>query len=54
MQAFIVYQPTPGQNFPKPLFTVYARSLEAARALVAAMIAGKTIILPVSRDGAGR
>ncbi|UQR67640.1 hypothetical protein LRP30_21370 [Bradyrhizobium sp. C-145] len=54
MQPFIVYQTTPDHNFPKPIFTVYARSLEAARAVVAAMVAGKTIVLPISRDGAGR
>ncbi len=54
MQPFIVYQTIPGQHFPKPVFTVYARSLEAAREIVAAMIAGKIIVLPVSRDGARR
>jgi hypothetical protein len=53
-KPFTVYQPTPGQN-PKPLFTVYAYSLEAARALVSAKVAGETIILgPVSLDGASR
>jgi len=49
-QPFTVYQPTPGQ--PKPLFTVYAYSLEQARALVAAKVAGETIV--VALDGASR
>jgi hypothetical protein len=53
-QPFTVYQPTPGQTFPKPLFTAYAYSLEQARALVAAKIAGETIVLPISLDGASR
>ena len=43
----------PGQN-PTPLFVIYARSIEAARAVAAAMIAGETIVLPVTREGAGR
>jgi hypothetical protein len=38
----------------KPLFTVYAYSLEQARALVAAKVAGETIVLPVSLSGASR
>jgi hypothetical protein len=38
----------------KPIFTVYARSIEQARAIVAARIAGETIVLPVSFDGARR
>ena len=47
----------PGQNFPRFLFTVHARSLEQARAsLVAAKrIAGETIVVgPVSLDGASQ
>ena len=53
-KPFTVLQPIPGQN-PKPLFTVYAYSLDQARALVAAKVAGETIIVgPVSRDGAAR
>ena len=39
-KPFTVDQPVPGQN-PKPLFTVHAYSLEQARALVAAKVAGE-------------
>ena len=52
-KPFTVFQQIPGQS-PQPLFVIHARSLAAARAVVAAMIAGKTIVLPVSRDGAAR
>jgi hypothetical protein len=39
----------------KPIFTVYARSIEQARAIVAAKVAGETIVVgPVSRDGASQ
>ncbi len=49
-KPFTVFQPIPGQNFAKPLFIVYAYSLEQARALVAARVAGETIVVgPVSR-----
>ena len=34
----------------KPLFTVHAYSLEQARALVAARVAGETIVVAVSQD----
>jgi len=51
-KPFTVYQPMPGQN-PKPLFTVHAYSLAQARAIVAAKVAGETIVLPVS-SGAAR
>jgi hypothetical protein len=50
-KPFTVLQPIPGQT-PKPLFIVHAYSLEQARALVAAKIAGKTIV--VALDGARR
>jgi hypothetical protein len=50
-KPFHVLRPIPGQN-PKPLFTVYAYSIEQARALVAAKVAGETIV--VALDGAGR
>jgi hypothetical protein len=54
-KPFTVYQPIPGQTSPQPLFIVHAYSLEQARALVAAKVAGETIIVdPVSRDGASR
>ncbi|MGX9426415.1 MULTISPECIES: hypothetical protein [Bradyrhizobium] len=44
----------PAQN-PQPLFTVYAYSLEQARALVAAKVPGETIVVgPVSLDGASQ
>ena len=36
----------------KPLFTIHAYSLEQARALVAAKVAGETIVVAVTRDGA--
>ncbi|MEY9415110.1 hypothetical protein ABIF69_001552 [Bradyrhizobium japonicum] len=59
-QPFIVIQNG------KPLFTVYAYTLAQARALVAAKVAGETIVVgqirhrvgfaagPVTRDGASR
>ena len=46
-KPFTVYQPIPGQN-PKPLFTVHAYSLAQARAIVAAKVAGETIVVAVS------
>jgi hypothetical protein len=53
-KPFTVFQPIPGQN-PKPLFTVHAYSLAQARAIVAAKVAGETIVVgPVSHDGARR
>jgi hypothetical protein len=53
-KPFTVYQPVPGQTSPKPLFTVYAYSLEQARTLVAAMVVGEAIVVgPVSLE-AGR
>lgn len=46
-QPFVVIQNA------KPIFTVHAYSLEQARALVAAKIAGETIVLgPLLRNGA--
>ena len=48
-KPFTVFQPVPGQN-PKPLFTVHAYSLEQARALVAAKVAGETIVVAPSRS----
>jgi hypothetical protein len=47
-QPFVVIQNA------KPIFTVYARSIEQARAIVAAKVAGETIVLPVSLDGASQ
>lgn len=52
-KPFTVYQPIPGQN-PKPLFTIHAYSLAQARALVAAKVAGETIVVAVSLDGASQ
>jgi hypothetical protein len=53
-QPFTVYQTIPGQN-AKPIFTVYAYSIEQARAIVAERVAGETIVVgPVSLDGARR
>jgi hypothetical protein len=43
------FQPIPGQN-PKQLFTVHAYSLEQARALVAAKVAGETIVRRSNRS----
>jgi hypothetical protein len=54
-KPFTVYQPVPGQTSPKLLFTVFAYSIEAARAIVAAKVAGETIVVgPVARNGANR
>jgi hypothetical protein len=56
-KPFTVFQPIPGQNFPKPLFVIHAYSLEQARALVAAKVAGETIsprsksVIPDTRNG---
>jgi len=62
-KPFTVYQPVPGQN-PKPLFVIHAYSIEQARAVVAAKVAGETIVvaaaprrtspLSVVLDGASR
>lgn len=39
----------------KPIFTIHAYSLEQARAIIAAKVAGETVIVgPASRDGAAR
>ncbi len=43
-KPFTVFQPVPGQN-GKPLFIVHAYSIEQARALVAAKVAGETIVV---------
>jgi hypothetical protein len=52
---FTVFKTGPGQNFPKPLFVIHAYSLEQARAIVAAKVAGETIVVgPLSRDGAAQ
>jgi hypothetical protein len=51
-QAMRSPKPIPGQH-AKPPFTVYAYS-EQAREIVAAMIAGATVVVAVSLDGAGR
>jgi hypothetical protein len=48
-----VLQSVPGQN-PKPLFTVHAYSLEQARAIAAAKVAGETIVVAVTCAGASR
>ena len=59
-KPYTVLQPVPGQS-PKPLFISHAYSLEQARALVAAKVAGETIVVAVSLrllsvalDGASR
>ena len=38
----------------RPLFTVHAYSAEQARAIVAATVAGETIVVAVTRDGAAQ
>jgi hypothetical protein len=38
----------------KPLFTVHAYSAEQARVVVAAKVAGETIVVAVSQSGASR
>jgi hypothetical protein len=43
-KPFTVFQPIPGQN-PKPLFTVHTYSIAQARAIVAAKVAGETIVV---------
>jgi hypothetical protein len=54
-KPFTVFQPIHGQNFPQPLFVIHAYSLAQARALVAAKVAGETIVVgPVSLDGASQ
>jgi len=47
-QPFVVIQNA------KPLFTVYAYSLEQAAGIVAAKVAGETIVLPISLSGASQ
>jgi hypothetical protein len=48
-KPFTVFQPVPGQS-PKLLVVIHAYSLAQARALVAAKVAGETVVTPV--DGA--
>jgi hypothetical protein len=43
-----VPSPSPSSRTASPLFTVHAYSLEQARALVAAKVAGETIVVAVS------
>jgi hypothetical protein len=38
----------------KPIFTVYAYTEQQVRALVAAKVAGETIVIAVALDGASR
>jgi hypothetical protein len=45
-KPFVVLQPVAGET--KPLFTVHAYSIEQARAIVAAKVAGETIVVAVS------
>ena len=52
-KPFTVFQPVPGQT-PRPLFIVHAYSIEQARALVAAKVAGETIVVGPVTDGASR
>jgi len=47
MKAFTVFRPVAGQNFPTFLFVVRARSLAAAKALVASKVAGETLVFQV-------
>jgi hypothetical protein len=50
-KPFAVLQPVPGQS-AKPLFIVHARSVQAARAVAVAMVAGEVIV--VALDGASQ
>jgi hypothetical protein len=50
-KPFAVLQTSPGQS-PKPLWTVHAYSIEQARQIAAAKVAGRIIVVPVK--GAGR
>jgi hypothetical protein len=52
-KPFTVFQRIPGET-PKPLFVIHAYSLEQARALVAAKVAGAVIVVAVSQSGASR
>ncbi|MCP1831485.1 MULTISPECIES: hypothetical protein [unclassified Bradyrhizobium] len=45
-KPFAVFRTAPGQR-RKPLFTVHAYTLEAARQIAAARVAGETIVVPV-------
>ncbi|MBR0870049.1 hypothetical protein JQ633_06750 [Bradyrhizobium tropiciagri] len=51
-KPFTVYQPVPGQT-AKPLFTVHAYTIEQARAVAAAKVAGETIVV-AAPEGATR
>ncbi|UGY28159.1 hypothetical protein HU675_0016140 [Bradyrhizobium septentrionale] len=55
-QAMPNPQPQPFTVFQngKPLFTVHAYSIEQARALVAAKVAGETIVVAIKRNGAAQ
>ena len=54
-KPFMLFRPSPARP-AKPLFTVHACSLEQARAIVAAKVAGETIVIaPLSHvDGGSR
>ena len=53
-KPFMLFGRSPARP-AKPLFTVHAYSLEQARAIVAAKVAGETIVIgPVARDGGSR
>jgi hypothetical protein len=46
-RPYTVLQPIPGQS-PKPILTVHAYLLDQARAIVAAKVAGETIVVAVT------
>jgi hypothetical protein len=53
-KPFTVFQTIPGQHFPKQLFIVHCYSLAQAQTIVAAKVAGETIVVgPVSLDTKG-
>ena len=47
-KPYTVFQPILGQSIPRFLFVIHARSLEQARALVAAKVAGEVIVVAVT------
>ena len=54
MALGLVFQPVPGQTAPQPLFVIHADSIQQARQIAAAKVAGEVIIVAVTRDGAAK
>lgn len=52
LSAFTVFQPVPGQNFPRPLFAIRARSKAAAERHARALVPGEVLVLgPINPRG---